>query len=490
MGEAQFMAPPDQPGREETVSPQDQRRRALATGFELAKNAIRAKSLDEVEFVLVNDTRTLLPFDRALLIVHFQGESRLVAASNQPRLEQKSDFVQRVNALSRLLKPVQRGLILFPGTVKPEGIPDESAQALLDYVAYSRCSSLVLVPLSTHEEVIGHLIFEFYGDAAPGEVETFSLMNVVPFFSAALAEKWVLDKDPRVRDSYFKSISTDTSAQKKTRLFRQRLAAGIVAVLIVVLFFLPLTLTIGGHAEVVPDYEYFAYAGMEGIVDKVFVKEGEAVKKDQVVARLEEKEIQFKIREHMRAVESLKAEMEILRNQAAESPSKLADSQLVAIKMVRAKQELDFLRWQSQFLNIQAPVDGLVLTKKVESLIGKRFKAGEPFCRFAPPHSLLLEMLVKEEDVSYVKKDQLGSVFFNFQPNTAFPIRVHTISPKSDTVEHVGGVFRVRAAFEKMPPQLRPGMMGIGHIDTEPASLWFILTRQLRIRLNELSLYY
>ncbi len=255
------MAPSDQAVREDAASPQDQRRRALATGFELAKNAIRSKSLDEVEFVLVNDTRTLLPFDRALLIVHFQGESRLVAASNQPRLEQKSDFVQRVDALSGLLKPVQRGLILFPGTTKPEGIPEEAAQALLDYVAYSKCSSLVMVPLTTYEQVIGHLIFEFYGDAVPGEVETFSLMNVVPFFSAALAEKWVLDKDARVRDSYFKSISTDATARKKTRLFRQRAAAGILVLFIGVLFFLPITLTIGGHAEVVPDHEYLRVRG-------------------------------------------------------------------------------------------------------------------------------------------------------------------------------------------------------------------------------------
>ncbi len=239
-----------------------------------------------------------------------------------------------------------------------------------------------------------------------------------------------------------------------------------------------------------PTTSTFAYAGMEGIVDKVFVKEGETVKKGQAVARLEEKEIQFKIREHTRAVESLKAEMEILRNQAAENPAKLAESQLVAIKMFRAKQELEFLRWQSQFLNIQSPVDGVVLTKRVESLIGKRFKAGEPFCKVAPETTLLLEILVKEDDVSYVKKGQAGSVFFNFRPNKAFPIRVETISPKSDTVEHLGGVFRVRAAFEKMPPQIRPGMMGIGHIETESASLWFMLTRQLRIRLNELSLYY
>jgi len=484
------MAQPDPSGKEDTVSPVDQRRRALATGFELAKNAIRAKSLDEVEFVLVNDTRTLLPFDRSLLIVHFQGESRLVSATNQPRLEQKSDFVQRVNVLSAVLKPVHRGLILFPGGAKPEGIPDETAEALLNYLEYSGCSSLVLAPLSTHEEVIGHLVFEFYGNAAPGEVETFALMNVIPFFAAALAEKWVLDKDTRVRDSYFKAISTDATAQKRTQLIRRRVIAGIVVVILAVLFLYPATLTIGGRAEVVPDYEYFAYAGMEGMVDKVLVKEGDAVKKDQIVATLEEKEVQFKIREHSRAVESLRAEMEILRNQAAENPAKLAESQLVAIKMVRAKQELDYLRWQSQFLNIQSPVDGLILTKRLESLVGKRFKAGEPFCKIAPSHNLLLEILVKESDVSYVKKNQEGSVFFNFQPNDAYPIRVETIPPKSETVEHLGAVFRVRAALEKMPPDMRPGMMGIGHIKTESASLWFMLTRQLRVRLNEWSLYY
>jgi multidrug resistance efflux pump len=236
---------------------------------------------------------------------------------------------------------------------------------------------------------------------------------------------------------------------------------------------------------VAPEFEYYAYVQIEGIVDKVLVKEGDLVKKDQVVAGLEDNEIQYKIREQQRLLAGYETEMEILRSQSAENPSKLADSELVGIKAKRARQELEFLKWQQQFLQIWSPVDGVVLTKKVESLIGKRFKAGEPFCRIAPSDTLLTEIFVREDDISYVKEGQAGEVFFNVQPNLSHAIRVTRIAPVSETLERMGSVFRVRAVFDKQPPEIRPGMTGTGHISTRTESLWFVLTRRLRSKINE-----
>ncbi len=229
---------------------------------------------------------------------------------------------------------------------------------------------------------------------------------------------------------------------------------------------------------------------MEGIVEKVLVKEGDLIKKDQVIAVLEDNEIQYKIREQQRLLTGYRTEIEILRSQSAENPSKLADSELVAIKAQRAQEELDFLKWQQQFLQIWSPVDGVVLTKKLESLVGKRFKAGEPFGRIAPSDTLLTEIFVREDDISYVKEGQAGEVFFNVQPNVSHAVKVKTIAPISEPLERVGSVFRVRAVFDKQPPGIRPGMTGTGHISAPPEPMWFLLTRRLRGKLNEALLHF
>jgi hypothetical protein len=467
----------------------DHPQRALAIGFELARNAVKARTLDEVQFVLVNDTRALLPFDRALLVSHFSGQSVLVAVNNQPKLEPKSDLIQKVNETAPRLRLISKALVLFPDGEVPADIARESAEALKEYIASAGCSCLLLVPLSVYDRVVGHLILEFYGSNVPGEVEIVAFMNMVPFLSAALAEKWVLAKDKRAHRAFFDMVSGDDLVKRRGKVRTRLVMVSCLLVVVVAGLCLPMTMVIGGRAEVAPEYEYQAYVQMDGIAQKVFVREGDVVAKDQVVAELEAKEIDYKIRETQRLLESYRREIEILRNMGAENPAKLAESQLVAIKSLRARQELEFLNWRRQFLQVLSPVDGTILTKQVESQVGKRFKAGEAFCKIAPAHALAADVFVRESDVAYLAKSQTGEVYFNFQPDRAYPIRVQSIAPKSETLERIGAVFRVRASFDRQPSDLFPGMAGIAHVSTQRESVWFVMTRRLRTRLSELLLY-
>jgi len=472
------------------VAPEDHRRHALAVGFELARNATTARTLEEVQFVLVNDTRALLSFDRCFLVAHFREKSELAAVNNQPGVEKKSDFVQRTNKLAADLKALNRGLVLFPHTVKASDVPDGISEATTEYMEYSKCSCLIIVPLSVYDNPIGHLLFEFFGTVSPGEVETLTLMNMAPFFASAFAEKWVLAKDTRVRNSYFKALSgPDQEQRKAARRVKVYVLGGLIACIIIGLA-LPVTLTVGGRVEAVPTLEYFAFVQVDGIVDKVMVQEGNEVKRDQVVASLEPKEIDYKIREAKRLMESYKAEMDVLRNMGAENPAKIAESQLVAIKSLRAQNEIDFLNWQKQFVLVRSPVDGVVLTKKIEALVGKRFNAGEAFCKIAPKDELETEIFVRESDISFVQPDQTGEAFFNFQPDRPYPLKIKRISPASESLERMGNVYRVRAALLQKAPELKPGMLGIAHIDTIKASLWFVVTRRIKTRISELLLWW
>ncbi len=468
----------------------DHGRQALATSLELAKNAVRARTLEELQFILVNDTRALLPFDRSILIVHLDGESAPAATNNQPKLEQKADFVKRVNTLSPFLKPLYRALVLFAGNPKTDDIPEESADKLRDYLAYSGCSCLMIIPLSVYDHTVGHLVLEFFGDVAPGQVETLALMNTVPFLSSALAEKWGLAKSRRAREAFLRSIAGRSPQEKRFALWMKIGMAAIILAAIVLVLWLPTNLKLGGNAEVAPEYEYFAFVETEGIIEKVFAKTGEVVTKGRLVAALDPKEIDYRIREAERLRESYAAEMEILRNMGAEDPGKLAESQLVAIKGQRAKVKLDYLKWQRQFLEIRAPVDGTILTDRVESLVGKKFKPGEPFCSIAPHDVLLTEILVKESDIGFVNIGQEAQVYFNFEPNKGHRLTVKAISPKSEALERVGSVFRVKAEFLEQPPHLKPGMKGVAHITAQKARLWFVLTRRISTKINEILLYF
>lgn len=468
----------------------DYRRQALAVSMELAKNAVKARTLDELQFILVNDTRAILPFDRSLLILHFEGKSALAATNNQPQLEHKSDFVKRADELAPFLKTVQNALILFSHDFKTQNVTEETADALRSYIGHSKSSCMVVIPFSVYDHVIGHLILEFFGNEVPGEVETLSLMNMVPFFSTALSEKWNLEHGKGVRKSFFTAIRGRSPGQERRSFLVKAVALGVVVTAIVLGLCIPVDLRIGGQAETAPEYEYYAFIEMDGIIEKVLFKSGEFVKKGQLIAKLNAEELDYKIREAKRTRESYRAEIEILRNMGAEDPVKLAESQLVALKFRRAEQQLEFLNWQKQFLTIEAPEEGIILTEQIDTLIGKRFKAGEALCSIAPSKSLLMDIFVQESDVGFVKAGAPAEVFFNFKPGESYPLKVKSIAPAAEAKERMGNVFRVRATFESRPPDIRPGMQGIARISTEEAPLWFVLSRRARIKLNEFLLYF
>ncbi|MDQ7782092.1 MAG: efflux RND transporter periplasmic adaptor subunit [Desulfomonilaceae bacterium] len=471
-------------------SPDDPRRRTLAIGLELAKRALRAANLEELLFILVNDSRALLSFDRSFLIVHSEGRSELVATSNQPYVEVKADLVKRVNKLAAAIKPVEKALVLLAGNLRLRDLPEETAAALQSFIEYSGCSTLMLVPINSGNNVVGHLLFEFFSETPPGEIEAVTLLNMIPFFGSALTEKWLLDRNKFVRTIYNRTFSKDRRSSGLGRYVIKAVLLLLLAVVIVTGMFAPLTLKVGGEAEVVPDMEYFAYVERDGIVKEVYVREGEIVGKDSLLAVLDSQELDYEIRKTQRMMESYQTEIAILRNMGAEDPTKLAESKLVSIKAERSRQEMEFLNWQRQFLQIKAPLEGTVLTQKVETLVGKRFKAGEPFCSIAPHEHLSLDIFLNESDTAYVKPDQTAVIYFNFQPDEGRRLRVKSVAPKSETLERLGAVFRVRAEFEAVPLGVRPGMKGIAQIDTEKSEFWFVVTRRLRAKLNELMLLF
>jgi hypothetical protein len=51
-------------------------------------------------------------------------------------------------------------------------------------------------------------------------------------------------------------------------------------------------------------------------------------------------------------------------------------------------------------------------------------------------------------------------------------------------------ILRRKLALLQKAPELKPGMLGIAHIDGTKASLWFVVTRRIKTRISELLLWW
>jgi hypothetical protein len=148
--------------------PRDPRQEALAAGLELARRATKVRTWDELKFILVNDTRALIPFDRSFLICHMGGVSDLEAINNQPTVEKKSELITKVRELGKRLRGVDRALVMFADDLKIEGVPEDVRLGLTEYAAYSGSTCLMVVPLAVYDHVVGHIVMEFLGPEGPG----------------------------------------------------------------------------------------------------------------------------------------------------------------------------------------------------------------------------------------------------------------------------------------------------------------------------------
>ncbi len=481
------------PDKAVSREPVDERQRLLVLTLELARRLLDAETLDDVFYLLTNDIRTVIEFDRSFFLAHLGGRSGLVAANNQAMLEKKARFFQELNTLAgriyRLASPLfisdRAGLEDLP----EDKVPPDLKEALQVYLDFSACKGLLLIPLNLRGQTLGHLLFEYLGEEFPRQVNVISVLNAAPFFASALAQKWLQETRPAVMDL------TLPAKRRGSRLFRFIRSYGpvfLVAALFLycLLYLVPMDHEVGGEAQVVPLYRHMAFCQMDGLVARINVTEGSPVRQGDVVASLDDRELEFKILTTQRDLNAVAQEALLLRKSFAQDIAKLAESQLAELRKKSLAAELDYLQWQRQFLNIRAPVSGVVLTKDVETLVGKKFAAGEPFCEIAVPGELLAEILVPEERIASVKAGQKAELYLNNDPLTGYKLTVKEVAPKADVVPRLGSVYRVKALFADNKAPVKVGMKGIGKIHVREANLWTILSQRLATRWNQLSLYF
>ncbi len=466
----------------------DPRHKALAVALEFTKRLFEVTTLDELYFVLTNDIRALIDFDRAFLVLHLDDDSKVVSVGNQPQLETNTKFYESANKLAVEIRNLKRGLFLSSRSetevVPDESTPQDALEALWNYIEFSGCSYVFCVPLINRGAPIGHLTLEYF-TAVPNQVEIITMLNVAPFISTALVEKWLFSKRPDLSEL----IDPTSRAEKlKTRNRKLKLALAAFLAFVVIFFIIPFPFNVGGEAEVVATQKQVAFSGMDGLVERVSVTEGSHVKQGQVMAVLDPKELDFRIKTARSQFDMLTSEAQLLKAAAYEDPSKLGESHLVDLKRRSAWEEHAFYNWQKQFLQIKAPVSGIVLTKEVETLAGKKFKAGEPFCEIAIPSDLSVDMFLPQDRVSLVSVDQTMVVHFDSDPRKPYELTVKQIAPVSETVPRLGAVYRVRAPFPDAPKSTLVGMKGIASVHIKDSRLWFIVSDRLTNIWRRLSL--
>jgi hypothetical protein len=262
-----------------------------------------------------------------------------------------------------------------------------------------------------------------------------------------------------------KKVETSVKAMSGKK---KMLVAGAVTLLLCAVAFFPKTFNLHPDTWVRPVQVQYVVARFDGIIEKVFVEPGDRVQKGASLAMLDGREIDLELR----SIEADSAKALKMRDNYL-AAGDIAPAQIALLEARRLKERSRLLLDRQQTLDLQSPVDGIVLSGDLKQEVGGPVGRGQLLFEIAPLEIVLVELAVLDEDVPYVAKDMEVEVHFDAFPGRTWKATVDRIAPKSEIVQGAN-IFLTTIELENNDRVLQPGMQGHATVKCGRRSLAWI----------------
>ena len=209
-------------------------------------------------------------------------------------------------------------------------------------------------------------------------------------------------------------------------------------------------------------------ARSSGILQDIFVEEGDRVTKGQVLAQLDVEQLSLEVAQLKATLQKLEKEME---RQKSLYSRKLGSSD--ALDRARFEYESQLAQYKlSQlklnYASIKAPIDGVIVERMAKS--GNFISNNQELFKIVNPSSLKAVLHLPEKELANVQKNQLVLLAIDALDNKIVRGQIERIRPAIDTST---GTFKVVASLNNHDNLLQTGMFGKVEVvfDTHPNTL-------------------
>jgi membrane fusion protein (multidrug efflux system) len=199
--------------------------------------------------------------------------------------------------------------------------------------------------------------------------------------------------------------------------------------------------------------EALVAAKVSGVVEKIFVEEGDSVRAGQVLAKLDDELYKLELHQAHSTVEQLANEFE--RNQALLTTKVISQEAFEKTKSEYYKQKAtyDMAELRVDYTEIKAPISGIVSQRLIKA--GNMVKVDQPTFQVTDFDPLLAVLHVPEKELSKLRVGFPARLAADAVPDSEFKGKISLISPivNADT-----GTFKVTVEVNDKTRQLKPGM--------------------------------
>ncbi len=443
------------------------RRERLRTAFELLASALEHDRFQAAATAFATETATLLGCDRVSIGFVRRRRVHVRALSHSAHFAKRANLVRAIEAaMDECLEA--KAAMIFP----PAGGDDGSVGRGHEELARQYGARSVLsVPLVRGEEVCGVLTLERSAQA-PFDADTIQLCESVatlvgPLLDLARREdRWLAAK---VLDS-LRDLGRKLAGPKHTALKLSVAGAlGLGAFVLLAKGDFRVTAKVALEAKELRA----ATAPFDGFIASGFVRAGDLVEAGQTLGRLDDRELRL---ERMRWASQLGQALTQHRQALAEREA--AKSVILESQIDQAKAQLALLDDQLARTELRAAVSGVVVSGDLSQRLGAPVERGSVLFEVAPLDAWRPILQVDEHDIDEIRPGQRGSLVLSAFPDEAVGFTVETVTPVATAAEGEN-TFRVEAALDRSPPNLRPGMEGVGKIEIDRRRWVWIWTHEI-----------
>lgn len=434
--------------------------------LELGHRARAAKSVNELEFMLVNDTRLLLPYRQAVWWNEGQGVAALSGVMQPDRNAPYAQWITQVCA--HLAQADAAEVRAVAAADLPPALAAQWAQWLPGTAVWV---PLALTPAGGQNEnhaSAGRAGLLLAGAEAPDR------WTLLKEWCGVWSHAWKALQRRRgwTPAQWWRGLRQRQAQQRWWRKPAVWAAAGVLA-----LAAWPVHLTVLAPGELVAARPAVVRAPLDGVVEHVHVQPNEIVKQGQPLFSLDEGQIASRLEVSDMALQTAEAEYRQFAQMALGDARSKAQLAAQAGRIGERRAEQAFQSGQRQRAQVVATQDGMVLFDAPSEWIGRPVQTGERVMRIAQPDAVEIEAWLPMGDAIPLEPGAPVQLYLAADPLASIQARVRYVA--YDAVARPDGsyAYRVRAEVTQAD-KARIGLKGTAKLQGSRVSLAYWVLRK------------
>ena len=426
--------------------------------------------LDRVLKAVVNEPATVIPYEKAAIALEQRGWLQIRAVTGAVRINPQDPDIVRLQALLEWASLSSDPILVTQHGDEVEDEREETRAKFQAYFAQTGMRGFHSLPLADDDGRVGILCFE---SSNPDFLNTAHLEMIKVVAGQATV---ALRNATLYREVPFIDLLEPILARKRKFLAlekrrRMLLVAGAALALIFLAVF-PLPLRVDGPAMVAPAHSAQVQPEVAGVVQRINVREGEAVRQGTILASLDDWQYRVELAAAQAKYDAASSQMNraLASNDGTEAGIKRVQADYWAAEVGRARERLDKTL-------LRAPIDGRVATAHIEDWVGRSLNPGDTFAEVVDTSRASVDVAIDEVDVARLRSGEPAAVKLEGVPTRIFRSPVAVVSPKAE-LQGDQRFFYARVLVPNGDGVIRPGMQGRSKISTGWAPAGWVLFRR------------